>query len=58
MDPDTAVERTDEGRDDDLEIQIDHVIVDLGDGAGDDEAVAREITAAILASLSRLDLEA
>ena len=52
MNPDPAVDH-----DDDMEVQIDHLIIDLGDGAADDEALARDITAGILASLGRLDLE-
>ncbi|MGH7391911.1 MAG: hypothetical protein ACREM3_21005 [Candidatus Rokuibacteriota bacterium] len=52
MDPDTPVDR-----DEDVEVQIDHLIIDLGDGDADDEALARDITAGILASLGRLDLE-
>lgn len=44
--------------DDDLDVGIDRVIIDLGEGGAGDEALAHEITAAILASLGRLDLEA
>lgn len=58
MDPETTAARDAGPADGDLDVRIDQLIVDLGDGEADDESMAREITAAILASLERLELEA